>query len=457
MRLWHFFRYYSIEQNGPLARILGGVTLHWNRFLIPLVVTSSANLLLRRAIPKGTTVTFNLGILGAGQFSAHFAALFRLHPEVNEISVTDVIAGRAEKAVKEVGLTRTHDSFYTMLADPAIDAIAVFTQRWTHGPLVVRALEAGKHVYSAVPMAVSAEEIAAIIEVVKRSGLTYMMGETSYYNPATVFVRQRLESDALGQVFYAEGDYLHDMDLGFYDAYRFSGGENWKATASYPPMWYPTHSIGGVLGALPSYATAVSCVGVHDRSDDGVFDTKVSMFENDFSNMTALFSLNTGGSMRINEFRRVGYPSSIRESRFRFFGTEASFEQLSTVSLWQDKTGSVDVSEELATRPSLSLDDPLLADIAPDLREGFVSGHAPVHDVEAKRLPPQFESGPNGHEGSHQLLVDDFVRAVVAGSLPPVNAWTAARYTLPGLVAFDSALREGENLKIHDFGDAPRG
>ena len=36
-----------------------------------------------------------------------------------------------------------------------VDAVAIFTQRWTHGPLVVQALRAGKHVYSAVPMAIS--------------------------------------------------------------------------------------------------------------------------------------------------------------------------------------------------------------------------------------------------------------------------------------------------------------
>ena len=36
------------------------------------------------------------------------------------------------------------------------------------------------------------DEIAAIIEAVRETGLTYMMGETSYYNPATVFARQKI-------------------------------------------------------------------------------------------------------------------------------------------------------------------------------------------------------------------------------------------------------------------------
>ncbi len=42
-----------------------------------------------------------------------------------------------------------------------VDAVAIFTQRWTHGPLVVQALRAGKHVYSAVPMAITEEEIGS--------------------------------------------------------------------------------------------------------------------------------------------------------------------------------------------------------------------------------------------------------------------------------------------------------
>jgi len=400
-------------------------------------------------------MTFSLGMVGAGQFAAHFAWLFHLHPGVSSVSATDLLPERAQRMVSELGLAGTYESFEAMLADPSIDAIAIFTQRWTHGALVLQALNAGKHVYSAVPMAIARDEISAILDAVVATGLTYMMGETSYYNPATVFARQRVATGDFGRVFYLEGDYLHDMDLGFYEAYRYSGGEEWRRTASYPPMWYPTHSIGGALGAIPQHATSVSCIGVKDEVDDGVFDRGVSMFGNDFSNMTALFELSGGGSMRINEFRRVGYYSPLRESRFRFFGTEGSFEQLATTSIWQDKTGATDISELIATRASLSLDDPRLSDIAPSLRPAFISGHAPIHDAETSRLPAEFALAPNGHEGSHQLLADDFVRAVTDRTLPTVNAWVAARYTLPGLVAMESALRDGERMPVEDFGAAP--
>jgi predicted dehydrogenase len=397
-------------------------------------------------------MTFSLGVVGAGQFGSQFAHLFNLHPGTSAVYVADELPERAAEAVARYGLAGVKGSFEELLASD-IDAVAIFTQRWTHGPLVERALRAGKHVYSAVPMAVSEEEIAAIIQAVRDTGLVYMMGETSYYNPATVYARKQLAGGKFGRIFYAEGDYVHDMDLGFYEAYQYSGGERWKETASYPPMLYPTHAVGGVLGAVPAHAVSVSCVGVRDDRNDGVFDKDVSMFGNDFSNATALFELNDGGVMRTNEMRRVGYPSHIRESRFRFFGTEASFEQLAKVSVWQDKQNVHDISEQMETRPSIPLDDPSLANVAPELRDAFVSGLAPDHDP--GRLPEEFLGAPNGHEGSHHFLVDDFVTAVNNGTLPPVNAWVAARFTLPGIVAHQSALQNGERLAIRDFGDAP--
>ena len=395
---------------------------------------------------------FSLGIVGAGQFAGQFVKLWQLHPGVGDISVTDLLPDRAARLAAEYDLAGTFPSYEAML-ESDVDAIAIFTQRWTHGPLAVQALRAGKHVYSSVPMAVTEGEIAAIIEAVRETGLTYMMGETSYYNPAAVYARDQVAKGAFGRLFYAEGDYVHDMDLGFYEAYRYSGGENWKATASYPPLLYPTHSIGGVLGAWQTYATSVSAIGVIDGRGDGVFDKKVSQFGNDLSNATALFEVAGGGAFRINEFRRVGYPSHIRESRFRFFGTAGSFEQLATVSVWQDKEGVTDITEQLQPMPTLSPDDASLEHVDPALRDAFTSGSALVHD--RSRLPKEFADISNGHEGSHHFLADDFVAAVNSGSLPPVNAWVAARYTLPGIIAHESALKGGVRLDVPDLGDAP--
>ena len=205
-----------------------------------------------------------------------------------------------------------------------------------------------------------------------------------------------------------------------------------------------------VTASLPCYSPG----NVDRQRGDGVFDREVSMFDNDFSNMTGLFEVAGGGSFRVNEFRRVGFPSFIRESRFRWFGTEATFEEMTTTAYRQDREGVTDVSEEIEPRKASEEELAKLADVSPTLRDAFLSGLAPVHDP--SRLPAEFAGAPNGHEGSHHFLVDDFVTAVAHGTLPPVNAWEAARYTLPGIVAHQSALQGGVRLPVPDFGDAPQ-
>ena len=85
--------------------------------------------------------------------------------------------------------------------------------------------------------------------------------------------------------------------------------------------------------------------------------------------------------------------------------------------------------------------------------DGTHSSASRVHDL--ARLPREFIGLPNGHNGSHQFLVDDFVTACVEGSLPPNNVWDAARYNIPGLIAHESAGRGGELLEVPDLGGPP--
>lgn len=394
-----------------------------------------------------------IGIVGAGQFSGSFAALWNRHPGVSHLRITDLQPERAEQLASRCERAETAADFESLLASD-VEAIAVMTQRWTHAPFVLAALEAGKHVYSAVPMASEITEIEDIIAAVERTGLTYTMGETSYYNPAVVWARQKIAAGELGRIFYSEGDYVHDMDNGFYSAYRYSGGENWKSTASYPPMLYPTHAIGGVLGAVPTRATSVSCLGIVDDRGDGVFDEQVSRWSNTFSNMSALFELADGGAMRTNEFRRVGYWHG-HESRFRYYGTEAVMEQtgqgasLSVKSEGENyaKGETLDISDLFYTTGGQVPEE--LGDLDPALVQSFVSGTAKVHD--RARLPQSFADAPNGHEGAHHFLADDFVRAAVTGVQPPVDAHRAALFTAPGIIALDSARAGGERLPIPDF------
>ena len=78
---------------------------------------------------------------------------------------------------------------------------------------------------------------------------------------------------------------------------------------------------------------------------------------------------------------------------------------------------------------------------------------SPVQKTEL--LPKSFKNLPNGHNGTHQFLIDDFCRAYATGKLSPTNIWAVARYNIPGLIAHQSALLGGELLPVIDLGDPP--
>ena len=79
---------------------------------------------------------------------------------------------------------------------------------------------------------------------------------------------------------------------------------------------------------------------------------------------------------------------------------------------------------------------------------------APVQKPEA--LPKEYDGLKNGHMASHQFLINDFCTAAYNGTLPTVNAWVAARYTVPGIIAHESAKLGGVTLDVPDFGNPPR-
>ena len=394
-----------------------------------------------------------IGICGAGRFAANFVPLFAAHPLVDEVSLAEVFPERRKEQAERFGIEKTYESLDDLCAGD-VDAIAIFTQRWLHGPQAVQALRAGKHVYSAVPTAVSIEELDELVQTVRQTGLVYMLGETSYYYPCTIYCRRRFGAGDFGDFVYGEGEYYHDMSHGFYDAYKHSGGAEWKKFAGLPPMYYPTHSVSMILSVTGARMTQVSCLGYEDRHEDGVFRSDVNMWANRFSNETALFRTSDRGMARINEFRRVG-TSCGSGVRCSIYGTETSYESQADGGIWVTRhtdKGIEDLREMFKCHRTHV--DPNDGDLAEEVKHDFFSGLSAVHPADT--LPKEFKGLPNGHLGSHQFLVDDFVKAVASDKLPPNHVWAAARYCVPGIIAHQSAEKEGEILKVPDFGNPPQ-
>ncbi len=64
-------------------------------------------------------------------------------------------------------------------------------------------------------------------------------------------------------------------------------------------------------------------------------------------------------------------------------------------------------------------------------------------------MPPAVD--PGGHGGSHGHLMNDFVTAILEDRKPLVDIATALNLTVPGIVAHQSALKNGETLPVPHF------
>lgn len=391
-------------------------------------------------------MAIKLGICGVGAFADSFIPLFNAHPLVDEVVLCDLDADKLRAKSERFGIPRTCPSLDD-LCETDVDAVAVITQHWLHAPQAVQALRAGKHVYCAVPAAHSMDELGDLVRAVEETGRTYMVGETSYYYPCAIYCRERFAKGDFGRIVYGEGEYYHDFDHGLYDVLKWRGGKDWRKYAAGPPMYYPTHSTSMIISVTGAHMTGVSCLGFVDDHEDGLFRAEVNIWGNVFSNETALFRMSDGSMCRINEFRRIGHRGGERMS---LYGTLGSYEEQAGNKVWVTKEGHEDITDLLACTGVPAQTEGLMAAVT---SEGTHTGVSRIHPVE--RLPREFIGLPNGHNGSHQFLVDDFVRSCVEGTLPPNNVWQAARYMAPGLVAHESAKREGEVLQVPDFGEPP--
>jgi Predicted dehydrogenases and related proteins len=172
-----------------------------------------------------TTMGISVGIVGVGQFGQHFVQLFRDHPDVSRVAICDLNPDRLAACARKFGITETYSSLDEICRSD-LDVLAIFTQHWLHAQHAIQAMEAGKHVLSAVPPAYgrtpeeALEWCDKLVGTVKRTGQIYMLAETTYYRPETMFCRKKAAEGAFGQFVYAEGEYFHDMSHGLYEVLR---------------------------------------------------------------------------------------------------------------------------------------------------------------------------------------------------------------------------------------------
>jgi len=339
-----------------------------------------------------------IGIAGYGVCRMGSSFGFQDHPNVEIAAVCDVSAERCAELAIACKCQRTYSSLEEMVKDQSLEAIFLGTDAPNHAQHAILCLNHGKHVACTVPAVFgSLEDADRLYETVKKTGLEYMMFETSAYHAACYAMRVAYESGALGKIIYAEGQYYH-----YFPTPLASYGK-WRT--GIPPMWYPTHSTAYYVAVTGQSFTKVSCQGFKGQIPH--FQPEANCYKNPFDSEVALFQTSEGGSARMSVCwgmrGSAGETGLVHGELGRMNGTSFSPEE---------------------DRPNL-----------PDLSK--------------PPLPPGMDAG--GHDGSHGYLTNEFVTALLENRTPLINIALSLNMTVPGIIAHQSALKDGELLTVPQY------
>jgi predicted dehydrogenase len=136
------------------------------------------------------------GLYGAGAFGKFIAGALAGSLSVRLVAVASRTAARAAVLARDEGISRTHESYEHLLADPELDLVVLATPPGEHGTQARLALDAGKHVFVEKPLATSLEMAEAIIREAKARNLIVAVDYPMIYTPlveaAALFNSSRL-------------------------------------------------------------------------------------------------------------------------------------------------------------------------------------------------------------------------------------------------------------------------
>ncbi len=152
-------------------------------------------------------------VVGTGFIGpVHVEALSRMG-----VQVKGILGSSPEKsrlAARQLGLEVAYPDYQTIVDDPAVEVIHITTPNRTHYEMAQQALLSGKHVVCEKPLAMNAQETAALAELARsKPNLISAVNYNIRFYPIVLHARELVQSGALGQLYTLRGAYLQDWLL----------------------------------------------------------------------------------------------------------------------------------------------------------------------------------------------------------------------------------------------------
>lgn len=149
--------------------------------------------------------TLNVAVIGTGLWGAQHAHVFSRLPNTRLVAVCDLNEDRARALASAHGVEKVFTNHRDVLAIDGVDAVTIATPDFTHTPLILDALSAGKHVLSEKPLATTIQEAEQVLEAAGKSRSKVMVDFHNRVNPAIAAAQAEVAQGTIGRPVHVSG------------------------------------------------------------------------------------------------------------------------------------------------------------------------------------------------------------------------------------------------------------
>jgi predicted dehydrogenase len=153
-----------------------------------------------------TKPPIRIGVAGLGYWGPNLARNFAALPDCELVWLCDASAEVRDRLARAFPSARTTSNLDELLDDPELDAVVLATPVPTHAELAIRVSGAGKHCFVEKPLATNAADAERAVDAATKAGKTLMVGHLLEYHPAVRHLKELIDSDELGSLYYVYGN-----------------------------------------------------------------------------------------------------------------------------------------------------------------------------------------------------------------------------------------------------------
>ncbi len=150
-----------------------------------------------------------IGVVGLGYWGPNLARNFAAIAGCELLWLCDASQDAREQLAATFPGARASGDLEDLLNDAELDAVALATPVPTHAALARRVAEAGKHCFVEKPLATTAAEAEEAVTAAEQAGRILMVGHLLEYHPAVDRLKELIDSDELGSLYYIYGNRLN--------------------------------------------------------------------------------------------------------------------------------------------------------------------------------------------------------------------------------------------------------